>query len=170
MNNRDHHKIDQYAPPPRRDRTLRTAALVAYRICTNCRTYNPDRSDVYLRCVFHLLYTIIRSAAPRLVPVPNHFNRSTVSWAEKRFNNEFSAEYQKVERQAYRHRRPVQPGIVTEAMSMLPLARGGTGPQKFAQFQKTVPAHLQPILRLMAVGTEMLLLRERSLLNKMQNP
>lgn len=147
--------------PLRRDRAVRAAAIAAYRICSNCKKHNPDRLGVYLSCALHLVYAVIRLAAPRDVPVPDTINRSTISKADKRFTNLIHEEYAKLERQAKAKRRPTQPAIVSEAMQMLPFARGGRGSKKFNKFIERVPAHLRPIHELMCHGLELILLRER---------
>ena len=147
--------------PNRLDRRVRAAALAAYRICTNCKKHNPGRLDVYLSCAIHMVYTIIRARAQREVPVPEEVNRSTVSKAAKRFAEIYDQEYAKLERQAKAGRRPTQPSMVSEAMRILPSARGGKGTAKYEQLLAGLPATLKPIRQLMLNGVFLLESRDR---------
>lgn len=142
------------------NRVVRAAACAAFEIFTNCRKYNQGHLDNYLTCVSHVLYGIIRAGAPGEVPVPKNIHRSTVSDAEKRFFDLASVHLKRIERQATSGRRPVQPKIVTQAMSMLPSSRSGEGPQRAKQLLANLPPGLLPIHKLLSEGLQLLTLRE----------
>jgi hypothetical protein len=145
---------------------IRAAGCAAYEIFSNCKKYNPNNQSSYLSCVFHLLFIIIRSGAPREVPVPNDVNRSTISDAQSRFVEGIEERLRFFEEQAKWKRRPVQPKIVTQAMGMIPSARSGRGPQKAKALLAQIPEWLKPIHRLLSNGIELLWLRERFLKRK----
>lgn len=142
------------------NRVVRATACAAFEIFTNCKQYNQGRPGNYLTCVFHVLYGIIRAGAPGAVPVPKHIHRSTITGAERRFFDLASLHLKKIERQAASRRRPVQPKIVTEAMSMLPSSRSGEGPQRARHLLANLPPGLLPIHKLLSEGLQLLSLRE----------
>ncbi len=147
-------------------RTVRAAGCAAYEVFVKCKKYNPNNFQNYLGCVLNVLYTIIRSGAPREIPVPKGVNRSTISDTQSRFFKVFGERKAFFDRQANEKLRPAQPRIVTQAMSMLPSARSGRGPQKAKALLAQIPAGLKPIHVLLSNGLEFLMARERFLQRK----
>jgi hypothetical protein len=142
-------------------RMVRAAGCAAYEIFSNCKKYNPTNQANYLGCVLNLLYSIIRMAAPRKVPVPAELNRSTISDSQRHFLARTHYHLNRLDAQAKWKRRPTQPKIVAQAMSMTPSARSGTGPKKARALLARIPAGLKPIHVFLSNGIEFLLLRKR---------
>lgn len=145
---------------------IRAAGCAAYEIFSKCKKYNPNNPNSYLGCVLNVLYTIIRSGAPREVPVPKGVNRSTISGTQKLFIETFEERMVFFDRQADSKRRPIQPKVVTQAMGMIPSARLGRGPEKAKALLAQLPEGLKPIHVLLSNGIEFLWLRDRFLKSK----
>ncbi|CAN5783113.1 hypothetical protein BH09VER1_BH09VER1_17970 [soil metagenome] len=143
------------------NRFVRAAGCAAFEIFTDCKKYNSGRPGNYLSCVFHVMYGIIRAGAPRQVPVPPTLNRSVISDAERKFADKWEEKIEKLELQAKFKRRPSQPKMVTDAMSMIPSAKSGKGPQRAKKLFANLPPWLRPIHWLMSEGAELLMLHDR---------
>ncbi len=132
---------------------IRAAACAAFQILSLARRHNPDRPENYITTVCHLLYALLRAGFPRTLPVPKAWNRSSISDAEKRFDDQFAEELTQIERQVKAKRRPTQPQTVTRAIAMLPRARSGNGPLRAKSIFSHLPPAFQPIHRLMIAAS-----------------
>lgn len=146
--------------PHSRLRVTRATAIAAEEIFTNCARHNPTRPENYLSCVYQVLFAIVRKGAPRDVPIPAELNHSSINRSQQRFFTLADQKLRSLERQAIAGRRPTQSKLVSEAMGMLPSARGGRGSLKFLRFLKSTPTSLQPILSLMSEGIQLLIFRD----------
>lgn len=147
--------------PRKEERAIRAAACAAFNIFSLARKHNLGRPENYVTAVCHVLFALLRAGFPREIPVPRALNRSSVSEAERRFGDRFTVELTRLERQSKAGRRPTQPDIVTQAMAMLPRARGGKGPQQAKSILSNLPPDFRPIHKLMSAGIELAWLRER---------